>query len=102
MIDGEKGWCKGPEVRAVVAAIDSEKGWCKGPEVRAVVAVIDSEKGNHRWATRNRKSYALYRMVTLRVTLSDPTLPQTTPICTFCTAIHIFVAAARRGFKFGT
>jgi len=40
-------------------------------------------------------------MVTLRVTLSDPQLPQTTPICTFCTAIHIFVAAARRDFKFG-
>jgi len=38
----------------------------------------------------NRKSYALYRMVTLPVFLHDPN-PQTTPIYTFCVAFHIFI-----------
>ena len=48
----------------------------------------------------NGKSYALYRMVTLPMTLSDPQVPQTTPICTFCTASHIFVMSIVRNFKF--
>ena len=50
----------------------------------------------------NRKSYALYRMATLRLTLSDPKLPQTTPFSAFCTAIHSFVTGKPRDFKFGT
>jgi len=45
----------------------------------------------------NRKSYALYRMVTLRMTSSDP---KTTPICTFCTASHILIMTVVRNFKF--
>jgi len=45
----------------------------------------------------NRKSYALYRMVTLRTTSSDP---KTTPICTFCTASHILIMIVVRNFKF--
>ena len=45
----------------------------------------------------NRKSYALYRMVTLRMTSSDP---ETTPICTFCTASHILIMTVVRNFKF--
>jgi len=40
-------------------------------------------------------------MVTLLMTLSDPKVPQTTPICTFCTASHIFVMGAVRNFKSG-
>jgi len=30
-----------------------------------------------------------------------PKCPQTTPICTFCTAIHSFVTGESRDFKFG-
>ena len=47
----------------------------------------------------NRKSYALYRMVALPMTLSAP---QTTPFCAFCTAVHRFVTGEPRDFKFGT
>ena len=50
----------------------------------------------------NRKSYVLYRMVTLPMTLSDPLAPPTTPICTFCAAIHSFATGEPRDFKFGT
>ena len=45
----------------------------------------------------NRKSYALYRMVTLRMTSSDP---KTTTICTFFTASHILIMTVVRNFKF--
>jgi len=41
-------------------------------------------------------------MMTLRLTLSDPQLPQTTPFSAFCTAIHSFVTGEPRDFKFGT
>jgi len=47
----------------------------------------------------NRKSYALYRMVALPMTLSAP---QTTPFSAFCTAIHSFVMGEPGDFKFGT
>jgi len=50
----------------------------------------------------NRKSYALYRMVTLPMTLSTPYTPQTTPFSAFCTAIHSFVTGEPRYLKFGT
>jgi len=50
----------------------------------------------------NRKSYALYRMVTLPMTLSAPLLPKTTPFSAFCTAIHSVVTGESRDFKFGT
>ena len=50
----------------------------------------------------NRKSYVLYRMVTLPMTLSAPKLPQTTPFSAFCTAIHSVVTGEPRDFKFGT
>jgi len=39
-------------------------------------------------------------MVILLVTLGDLSL-QTTPISTFCVALHIFVAGEHRDFKFG-
>ena len=48
----------------------------------------------------NMKSYALYRMVTLPMTFSDPQLPQITPICTFYTSFHIFVMGVVRNFEF--
>ena len=50
----------------------------------------------------NRKSYALYRMVTLPMTLSAPKPPQTTPFSAFCTAIHSFVTGEPRDFIFGS
>ena len=48
----------------------------------------------------NRKSYALYRMVTLPMTLSDPRA-LTTPISTLCTAFHILAISVVRNFIFG-
>jgi len=39
-------------------------------------------------------------MVILLVTLDDLN-PQTTPISTFCVALHIFVVGEHRDFKFG-
>jgi len=50
----------------------------------------------------NRKLYALYRMVTMPMILSDPESPQTTAFCTFCTAFHIFITGLDRDFKCGT
>jgi len=41
-------------------------------------------------------------MVTLPMTLSDPQVPQTTPICTFCAAIYSFATGEPGYFKFGT
>ena len=41
-------------------------------------------------------------MVTLRLTTSDPKVPQTTPFSAFCTAIHSFITGERRDFKFST
>jgi len=41
-------------------------------------------------------------MVTLRLTLSDPYLPQNTPFSAFCTAIHSLVTDEPKDFKFGT
>ena len=38
----------------------------------------------------------------LRLTLSDPKLPQNTPFSAFCTAIHSFVTGEPRDSKFGT
>jgi len=35
------------------------------------------------------------------MTFSDSLAPQTTPICTFCRAFHVFVIAVVRNFKFG-
>jgi len=56
--------------------------------------------------TSNRKSYALYRMVTLPMTLSAPYLPQTTLFSAFCTSILSVVTVtgepSPRDFKFGT
>ena len=40
-------------------------------------------------------------MVTLPMTLIDPQLSKITPICTFCTAFHIFVMDVVRNLKFG-
>jgi len=40
-------------------------------------------------------------MVTLPMSLSDPYVPQTTTICTFSTASHIFVIGVVRNFRFG-
>ena len=48
----------------------------------------------------NRKSYALYRMVALPMTLIE--CPLTTPFSAFCTAIHSFVTGEPGDFKFGT
>jgi len=39
----------------------------------------------------NMKSYALYRTVTLSMTLIDPNRPKPPPIFPFCTAFHILV-----------
>ena len=43
----------------------------------------------------------LYQMETFLMTLIDPSLPQTTPICTFFITFHIFVMGVCRNFKFG-
>jgi len=52
----------------------------------------------------NGKSYALYRMVmvalSMDVILSNPLLRETTTFSAFCTAIHIFATRAPREFKF--
>ena len=51
----------------------------------------------------NRKSYALYRMVTLPMTLSEPyKCPELPEFVHFCTASHIFVMSVVRNFKFAT
>ena len=50
----------------------------------------------------NRKSYALYRMVTLPMTLSAPLTAPNHPFSAFRTAIRSFVTGEPRDFKFGT
>ena len=78
-------------------------GWVKIGDFRQITGYISKTVKIHAWfiLELNRKSYARYRMVTLLMTLSDPKVPQTTPICTFCAASHIFVMGAVRNFKSG-
>jgi len=64
-------------------------GWVKVGDVRQITGYISKTIQDRRTVfllKSNRKSYALYRMVTLRMTLSDHSVPQITPICTFRTA----------------
>ena len=49
----------------------------------------------------NRKSHALYRIVTLPISLGDPQPPQTTPFSTFRNAFDISVKGEVRHFKLG-
>jgi len=51
--------------------------------------------------TMNRKSYALYRMMILPTTLSDPQPPPNHPHFCIFIAFHISVTAEDRDFKFG-
>ena len=78
-------------------------GWVKIGDFRQITGYIWKRYKIHAWfiLELNRKSYARYRMVTLLMTLNDPKVPQTTPICTFCTASHIVVMGAVRNFKSG-
>jgi len=50
----------------------------------------------------NKKSYALYRMMTLPMTLRPPNCPKLPHFFAFCTAIHSVVTGEPRDFKFGT
>jgi len=79
-------------------------GWVKIGDFRQITGYISKTVQDRRTVLlkSNRKSYALYRMVALLVTLGTRNHRQTTPFSAFCTAIHSFVTGERRDFKFGT
>ena len=73
-------------------------GWVKIGDFRQIVGYISKTVQARRILKSNRKSYALYRMVTLPLTLSAPL---TTPFSAFRTAIHSFITGKPRDFIFG-
>jgi len=76
-------------------------GWIKIGEFRQIASVISRKRYKIDALKSNRKSYALYRMITLPMTFTDPEPPQTNQFSAFCTPIHSFVTSAPRDFKFG-
>ena len=65
------------------------------------LAISKTAQNRHIVSTKNKKSYTLYRMVTLPVTLSDPLPPQTSPFSIFCNVFNMFATCDVRDFKFG-
>ena len=72
--------------------------WVKIGDFRQITGYISKRYNIDAWflVKSNRKSYALCRMVTLQMTLSDSEAPQTAPICTLCTASHIVIMGVVR------
>ena len=81
-------------------------GWVKIGDFRQITGYISKTVHvfNGTWflLKSNRKSYALYRMVTLPMTLSAPSHPKPPHFTAFCTAIPSFATGESTDFKFGT
>ena len=75
-------------------------GWVKIGDFRQIAGYILKTVQDRRMVSI--KSFALYRMVTLLLTLSAPYPLQTTPFSAFRTDIHSFVTGEPRDFIFGT
>ena len=74
-------------------------GWVKVGEFQQIARYIPKTVQDKRTLKLNRKSYALYRMMT--DIADDLGWPVTNPFSTFCIAFRIFVTAAPRDFKLG-
>jgi len=98
-------WMRSPKMCRFYRAMLCMRGTSRGPVSVSVTSRCSTKTTRLRitqTTKSNRKSYALYRMVALPMTLSATQSLQTTPFSAFCTAIHSFVTGEPRDFKFGT
>jgi len=78
--------------------------WVKIGDFRQIAGYISKTVQDRRMVSlkSNRKSYALYRMVALLMTLrlECPLTAPNHPIFAFCTVLHRFVTDEHTDFKF--
>jgi len=74
--------------------------WVKVGYILPVFCHISETMQNGDIVKTNNDSYALCQMVLSPLTLSDLSVPQTTPVCTFWIASRVFLTGGVRDFKF--